>query len=103
MSPDVGGWNALSTEAQGAHHRPYQAPTSNWTIPSADVGANALTTITEDGKEFQICATTAFSRANGRSAPISSAGRPPLRADARKHVHQPPAGNYDRLLDFSRA
>ena len=69
---------------------------------------NALTTIVENGKEIKILATTCRSatRRRASSAPTSSAtARSPRVTEqmlTNMFVGSPP-GNYDRLLDFSRA
>ena len=69
---------------------------------------NALTTIDENGEELDIVRDNMpfGDAARESSAPISSAmpDRPAQdRADARNMFVGRPPGNYDRLLDFSRA
>jgi putative iron-dependent peroxidase len=106
---DLDGWNALSTEAQEriiGRTKLSDVELDDSTKPTS--AHNSLTTIAEDGKEFKIVRDNMpFGRVGdgefgtyfigySRSPRITEqmlenmfAGRPP--------------GNYDRLLDFSRA
>jgi porphyrinogen peroxidase len=106
---DLAGWNALSTETQeqiigrtklsGIELDDSIKPTS---------AHNALTTITEDGKEVKILRDNMpFGRAASGEFGTYFIGysRSPRRIEQmleNMFIGRPP-GNYDRLLDFSRA
>jgi putative iron-dependent peroxidase len=106
---DLDGWNALSTEAQ--ERIIGRAKVSN--IELADSikptsAHNALTTITENGKEFPIVRDNMpFGRVGTGEFGTYFIGycRSPRVTEQmieNMFVGRPP-GNYDRLLDFSRA
>jgi putative iron-dependent peroxidase len=106
---DMDGWNALSTEAQEriiGRNKLSDIELDDSIKPSS--AHNALTTITENGREFKILRD---------NMPFGSAGagefgtyfigycRTPRVTEQmieNMFVGRPP-GNYDRLLDFSRA
>lgn len=106
---DLAGWNALSTEAQEriiGRTKLSDIELDDSTKPTS--AHNALTTITEDGKEVKIL------RDNMPFGHVASGefgtyfigySRSPRRIEQmleNMFVGRPP-GNYDRLLDFSRA
>jgi putative iron-dependent peroxidase len=106
---DLDGWNALSTEAQqriiGRTKLSDTELDDSIKPPSAH---NALTTITENGKEFQIVRDNMpFGRVGMGEFGTYFIGycRTPRVTEQmieNMFVGRPP-GNYDRLLDFSRA
>jgi porphyrinogen peroxidase len=106
---DLGGWNALSTEAQeriiGRTKMSDIELDDSTKPPSAH---NALTTITANGKEFQIVRDNMpFGRVGMDEFGTYFIGycRTPRVTEQmieNMFVGRPP-GNYDRLLDFSRA
>ena len=106
---DLDGWNALSTETQEriiGRTKLSDIELDDSTKPTS--AHNALTTITEDGKEVKIL------RDNMPFGNVSSGefgtyfigySRSPRRIEQmleNMFIGRPP-GNYDRLLDFSRA
>jgi porphyrinogen peroxidase len=106
---DLDGWNALSTEAQ--ERIIGRAKLSDVELDDAikpTSAHNALTTITENGKEFQIVRDNMpFGRAGTGEFGTYFIGycRTPRVTEQmieNMFVGRPP-GNYDRLLDFSRA
>jgi putative iron-dependent peroxidase len=106
---DVSGWNALSTEAQEriiGRTKLSDIELDDSIKPTS--AHNALTTITEDGKEFQILRDNMpFGRAGEGEFGTYFIGycRTPRITEQmleNMFVGRPP-GNYDRLLDFSRA
>jgi porphyrinogen peroxidase len=106
---DLEGWNALSTEAQ--ERIIGRTKLSNIELDDSikpTSAHNALTTITENGKEIKILRDNMpFGRA-GHSEfgtyfiGYSRSSRTIERMLENMFVGRPP-GNYDRLLDFSRA
>jgi porphyrinogen peroxidase len=106
---DLDGWNALSTEAQ--ERIIGRAKLSDIELDDAvkpTSAHNALTTITEDGKEFKIVRDNMpFGRVGEAEFGTYFIGycRTPRTTEQmieNMFVGRPP-GNYDRLLDFSRA
>jgi putative iron-dependent peroxidase len=106
---DLDGWNALSTEAQEriiGRTKISDIELDDSIKPTS--AHNALTTITENGKEFQIVRDNMpFGRAgNGEFGTyfIGYCRTPRVTEQMIENmfVGRPP-GNYDRLLDFSRA
>jgi putative iron-dependent peroxidase len=106
---DLAGWNALPTEAQEAIIG--RKKLSNVELDDAVKPAsahNALTTIVEDGKEVKILRDNMpFGRAaQGEFGTYfigySRSPRTTEQMIENMFVGRPP-GNYDRLLDFSRA
>ena len=106
---DMDGWNALSTEAQEriiGRTKLSDIELDNSIKPTS--AHNALTTITENGKEFQIVRDNMpFGRAGTGEFGTYFIGycRTPRVTEQmieNMFVGRPP-GNYDRLLDFSRA
>src|SRR6201988_5325938 len=106
---DLEGWNALSTEAQEriiGRTKLSDIELDDSVKPTS--AHNALTTITENGKEFQIVRDNMpFGRAgNGEFGTyfIGYCRTPRVTEQMIENmfVGRPP-GNYDRLLDFSRA
>ena len=106
---DLDGWNALSTEAQEriiGRSKLSDVELDDSIIPTS--AHNALTTITENGKEFQIVRDNMpFGRAGSGEFGTYFIGycRTPRVTEQmieNMFVGRPP-GNYDRLLDFSRA
>jgi putative iron-dependent peroxidase len=106
---DLDGWNALSTEAQ--ERIIGRTKLSDVELDEAIKPAsahNALTTITEDGREFKILRDNMpFGRAGQGEFGTYFIGysRTPRITEQmleNMFVGRPP-GNYDRLLDFSRA
>jgi porphyrinogen peroxidase len=106
---DLDGWNALSTEAQEriiGRSKLSDVELDDSVKPTS--AHNALTTITENGKEFQIVRDNMpFGRAGSGEFGTYFIGycRTPRVTEQmieNMFVGRPP-GNYDRLLDFSRA
>jgi putative iron-dependent peroxidase len=106
---DLDGWNALSTEAQ--EHIIGRTKLSDIELDDAikpTSAHNALTTIAEDGKEVKILRDNMpFGRAGQGEFGTYFIGysRSPRVTEQmleNMFVGRPP-GNYDRLLDFSRA
>jgi porphyrinogen peroxidase len=106
---DLAGWNALSTEAQEriiGRTKLSDIELDDAIKPSS--AHNALTTIVEDGKEMQILRDNMpFGRvAQGEFGTYfigySRSPRTIEQMLENMFVGRPP-GNYDRLLDFSRA
>src|SRR6266566_3514297 len=106
---DLDGWNRLSTEAQEriiGRTKLSDIELDDSIKPTS--AHNALTTITEDGKEFQIVRDNMpFGRAGTGEFGTYFIGycRTPRVTEQmieNMFVGRPP-GNYDRLLDFSRA
>jgi putative iron-dependent peroxidase len=106
---DVSGWNALSTEAQEriiGRTKLSDIELDDSIKPTS--AHNALTTIAEDGKEFQILRDNMpFGRVGEGEFGTYFIGycRTPRITEQmleNMFVGRPP-GNYDRLLDFSRA
>ncbi len=106
---DLDGWNALSTEAQEriiGRTKLADIELDNSIKPTS--AHNALTTIAENGKEFQIVRDNMpFGRAGTGEFGTYFIGycRTPRVTEQmieNMFVGRPP-GNYDRLLDFSRA
>jgi porphyrinogen peroxidase len=106
---DIDGWNALSTEAQEriiGRSKLSDIELDDSIKPTS--AHNALTTITENGKEFQIVRD---------NMPFGQIGKGEFGTFFIGYCRTPrvteqmienmfvgrPAGNYDRLLDFSRA
>lgn len=106
---DMDGWNALPTEAQEriiGRTKLSDIELDNSVKPTS--AHNALTTITENGKEFQILRDNMpFGRVGQGEFGTYFIGycRTPRVTEQmieNMFVGRPP-GNYDRLLDFSRA
>jgi len=106
---DLDGWNALSTEAQEriiGRTKLSDIELDDSVKPTS--AHNALTTITENGKEFQIVRDNMpFGRVGTSEFGTYFIGycRTPRVTEQmieNMFVGRPP-GNYDRLLDFSRA
>ena len=106
---DLDGWNALSTEAQEriiGRTKLADIELDDSIKPTS--AHNALTTIAENGKEFQIVRDNMpFGRAGAGEFGTYFIGycRTPRVTEQmieNMFVGRPP-GNYDRLLDFSRA
>ena len=106
---DLDGWNALSTEAQEriiGRAKLSDVELDDSIKPTS--AHNALTTITENGKEFQIVRDNMpFGRAGTGEFGTYFIGycRTPRVTEQmieNMFIGRPP-GNYDRLLDFSRA
>jgi porphyrinogen peroxidase len=106
---DVDGWNALSTEAQEriiGRTKLTDIELDDSIKPTS--AHNALTTITEDGKEVKILRDNMpFGRVASSEFGTYFIGysRAPRRIEQmleNMFIGRPP-GNYDRLLDFSRA
>jgi porphyrinogen peroxidase len=106
---DLDGWNALPTEAQEriiGRTKLSDVELDDSIKPTS--AHNALTTITENGKEFQIVRDNMpFGRAGSGEFGTYFIGycRTPRVTEQmieNMFVGRPP-GNYDRLLDFSRA
>jgi porphyrinogen peroxidase len=106
---DLDGWNALSTEAQEriiGRTKLSDIELDDSIKPTS--AHNALTTITEDGKEVKILRDNMpFGRAASGEFGTYFIGysRSPGRIELmleNMFIGRPP-GNYDRLLDFSRA
>jgi len=106
---DLAGWNALTTEAQG--HIIGRTKLSDIELDEATrptSAHNALTTIVEDGREIKILRDNMpfGSVAQGEFGTYfigySRTPRTIERMIENMFVGRPP-GNYDRLLDFSRA
>src|SRR5215471_18824687 len=106
---DLGGWNALSTEAQEriiGRTKLADIELDDSTKPTS--AHNALTTITENGTQFQIVRDNMpFGRVGMGEFGTYFIGycRTPRVTEQmieNMFVGRPP-GNYDRLLDFSRA
>jgi porphyrinogen peroxidase len=106
---DLDGWNALSTEAQEriiGRSKLSDVELDDSVKPTS--AHNALTTITENGKEFQIVRDNMpFGRVGTGEYGTYFIGycRTPRVTEQmieNMFVGRPP-GNYDRLLDFSRA
>jgi porphyrinogen peroxidase len=106
---DLDGWNALSTEVQECIIGRTKVSDIELDDPIKPTSAhNALTTITENGKEFQIVRDNMpFGRVGTGEFGTYFIGycRTPRVTEQmieNMFVGRPP-GNYDRLLDFSRA
>ena len=106
---DMDGWNALSTEAQERIIGRTKLSDIELDDPIKPASAhNALTTITENGQEFQIVRDNMpFGRVGTGEFGTYFIGycRTPRVTEQmieNMFVGRPP-GNYDRLLDFSRA
>ena len=106
---DLGAWNALSTEAQERIVGRTKLSDIELDDSAKPTSAhNALTTITRNGKELQIVRDNMpFGRASTREFGTYFIGycRTPQVTEQmieNMFVGRPP-GNYDRLLDFSRA
>jgi putative iron-dependent peroxidase len=106
---DMDGWNALSTEVQEriiGRTKLSDIELSDAIKPTS--AHNALTTITENGKEFQIVRDNMpFGRVGAGEFGTYFIGycRTPRVIEQmieNMFIGRPP-GNYDRLLDFSRA
>ena len=106
---DLGGWNALSTEAQEriiGRTKLADIELSDSVKPTS--AHNALTTIAENGKEFQIVRDNMpFGQVGSGEFGTYFIGycRTPRVTEQmieNMFVGRPP-GNYDRMLDFSRA
>jgi porphyrinogen peroxidase len=106
---DLGGWNALTTEAQEliiGRKKLSDIELDDATKPTS--AHSALTTIVENGKEIKILRDNMpFGRASQGEFGTYFIGysRSPLTIERmleNMFVGRPP-GNYDRLLDFSRA
>jgi porphyrinogen peroxidase len=106
---DLGGWNALSTEAQEliiGRKKLSDIELNDATKPTS--AHSALTTIVENGKEIKILRDNMpFGRASQGEFGTYFIGysRSPFTIEQmleNMFVGRPP-GNYDRLLDFSRA
>jgi putative iron-dependent peroxidase len=106
---DLGAWNALSTEAQEriiGRTKLSDIELDDSVKPTS--AHNALTTIVENGKEIKILRDNMpfGSAANGEFGTYfigySRSPRTIERMIENMFVGRPP-GNYDRLLDFSRA
>ena len=106
---DVAGWNALSTEAQEriiGRTKLSDIELDDSVKPTS--AHNALTTIVEDGKEIKILRDNMpFGRAGAGEFGTYFIGysRSPRTIEQmleNMFIGRPP-GNYDRLLDFSRA
>ena len=106
---DLDGWNALSTEAQEriiGRRKVSDIELADSIKPTS--AHNALTTITDNGKELQIVRDNMpFGRVGTREFGTYFIGycRTPRVTEQmieNMFVGRPP-GNYDRLLDFSRA
>jgi porphyrinogen peroxidase len=106
---DLGGWNALTTEAQEliiGRKKLSDVELDEATKPT--FAHSALTTIVNDGKEIKILRDNMpFGRASQGEFGTYFIGysRSPLTIERmleNMFVGRPP-GNYDRLLDFSRA
>jgi porphyrinogen peroxidase len=106
---DLAGWNALATEEQEriiGRSKLSDIELDDSTKPSS--AHNALTTIVEDGKEVKILRDNmAFGRAGRGEFGTYFIGysRSPRTIEqmlVNMFIGKPP-GNYDRLLDFSRA
>jgi porphyrinogen peroxidase len=106
---DIDGWNALSTEAQEriiGRSKLSDIELDDAIKPTS--AHNALTTITENGREFQIVRDNMpFGRVGKGEFGTYFIGycRTPRVTEQmieNMFVGRPP-GNYDRLLDFSRA
>jgi len=106
---DLGGWNALTTEAQEliiGRKKLSDVELDDATKPS--FAHSALTTIVDDGKEIKILRDNMpFGKASHGEFGTYFIGysRSPLTIERmleNMFVGRPP-GNYDRLLDFSRA
>ncbi len=106
---DLDGWNALSTEAQEriiGRTKLSDIELDDSVKPTS--AHNALTTIVEDGKEIKVLRDNMpFGRAAGGEFGTYFIGysRSPHTIEQmleNMFVGRPP-GNYDRLLDFSRA
>jgi porphyrinogen peroxidase len=106
---DLAGWNALSTEAQEriiGRAKLSDIELDDSTKPTS--AHNALTTISENGKEFQIVRDNMpFGQVGSGEYGTYFIGycRTPRVTEQmieNMFIGRPP-GNYDRLLDFSRA
>jgi porphyrinogen peroxidase len=105
---DLAGWNALPTEQQEriiGRTKLSDIELDDATKPSS--AHNALTTIVEDGKEIKILRDNMpFGRAGGDFGTyFIGYSRSPRTIEQmldNMFIGKPP-GNYDRLLDFSRA
>src|SRR5271156_1694339 len=106
---DLGGWNALSTEAQEliiGRKKLSDVELDDATKPTS--AHSALNTIVENGKEIKILRDNMpFGRASHGEFGTYFIGysRSPLTIEQmleNMFVGRPP-GNYDRILDFSRA
>jgi putative iron-dependent peroxidase len=106
---DLAGWNALATEKQeGIIGRTKLSDIELDDRVKPSFAHNALTTIEEDGREIEILrANMAFGRAATGDfgtyfIGYSRSPRPTEQMLENMFLGKPP-GNYDRLLDFSRA
>jgi putative iron-dependent peroxidase len=106
---DLGGWNALSTEAQ--ERIIGRAKLSDIELDDSikpTSAHNALTTIVEDGKEIKILRDNmpfgrpAYGEFGTYFIGYSRSPRTIEQMMENMFIGRPP-GNYDRLLDFSRA
>jgi putative iron-dependent peroxidase len=105
---DLAGWNALPTEEQEriiGRTKLSDVELDDAVKPSS--AHNALTTIVEDGKEMKIVrANMPFGRVGGEFGTYfigySRSPRTIEQMLENMFIGKPP-GNYDRLLDFSRA
>ena len=106
---DLGGWNALSTEAQ--ERIIGRAKLSDIELDDSikpTSAHNALTTIVEDGKEIKILRDNmpfgrpAYGEFGTYFIGYSRSPRTVEQMLDNMFIGRPP-GNYDRLLDFSRA
>ena len=105
---DLAGWNALPTEEQEriiGRTKLSDIELDDASKPSS--AHNALTTIVEDGKEIKILRDNMpFGRAGGEFGTYfigySRSPRTIEQMLENMFIGKPP-GNYDRLLDFSRA
>ena len=106
---DLGGWNALSTEAQEriiGRTKLSDIELDDAVKPTS--AHNALTTIVEDGKEIKILRDNMpFGRATEGEFGTYFIGYSRSPSTIEKMLENmfvgSPPGNYDRLLDFSRA
>ena len=105
---DMAGWNALSTEAQEriiGRTKLSDIELDDTVKPTS--AHNALTTIKENGERVKSSATTCRSASPARASLAPTSSATPFaaghRADAENMFVGRPPGNYDRLLDFSRA
>jgi porphyrinogen peroxidase len=105
---DLAGWNALSTEQQEriiGRTKLSDIELDDAVKPSS--AHNALTTIVEDGREVKVVRDNmVFGRAGGEFGTYfigySRSPRTTEQMLDNMFIGKPP-GNYDRLLDFSRA
>ncbi len=105
---DLAGWNALPTEEQERIiGRAKLSDIETDDAKKAPYAHNALTTIVKDGKEIKILRDNMpFGRAGGESGTyfIGYSRSPETIENMLENMFVGnPIGNYDRLLDFSRA